>query len=61
MGFRDEDIAARCEGQCEFEYIECNLSCNPSDIDCLLDCGRALTDCVQGLNINDYHKCPNGF
>ena len=47
--FRDEDVAAKCETQCELEYVDCTLSC--SDTNCLIECGRALTDCVQGLSI----------
>ena len=50
--FRDEDIAANCEIQCELEYVDCTLSC--SDTNCLIDCGRALTDCVQVLNTYRY-------
>ena len=48
--FRDEDIAAKCEGQCELEYIDCTQSC--SDTNCLVECGRTLNDCINGLNIN---------
>ena len=70
--FRDEDVAAKCETQCEIEYVECTLSC--SNTNCLIECGRALTDCVQGSKIfnHEHHKniilldcpcninCPNG-
>ena len=48
--FSDEDIGAKCEEQCEFQYIDCTLSC--SDTNCLIECGRALTDCVQGFNFD---------
>ena len=48
LGFRDEEIAAKCEGQCEDQYVDCTLSC--SDTNCLIDCGRELTACVDGKN-----------
>ena len=54
--FRDQDIGARCEHQCETDYIDCSLAC--SDANCLLDCGRALNDCVQDCPCNN--NCPNG-
>ena len=43
---RDQETAAKCEGKCELEYVNCTLSC--SDTNCLIECGRALTNCVQG-------------
>ena len=54
--FRDEDVGAKCETQCELEYVDCTLSY--SDTNCLIDCGRALTDCVQGLFKVQYDQCP---
>ena len=44
--FRDEDIAAKCESQCELAYVECTSAC--FDSSCLMECGRALTDCTLG-------------
>ena len=44
--FRDEDIAAKCESQCELAYVECTSDC--FDSSCLMECGRALTDCTLG-------------
>ena len=58
--FRDEDIAAKCEGQCELAYVDCTLGC--SNTECLIECGRALTDCTLGLRfdpsntIDDFNK-----
>ena len=57
--FRDEDVGAKCETQCELEYVDCTLSC--SDTNCLIDCGRALTDCVQGLNMDECSIMNNHF
>ena len=48
--FRDEEIAAKCEGQCELQYIDCTQSC--SNTDCLVACERALNGCINGLKIN---------
>ena len=70
--FRDEDIGIRCEGQCEFQYIDCTQSC--SDTNCLVECGRTLNDCINGLSfcqiLSSYitflidcpcnFNCPNG-
>ena len=47
--FRDEDIAAKCEGQCELAYIDCTVAC--SNTNCLTECGRVFTDCVNGGNV----------
>ena len=72
MGFfRDGDIGVRCEGQCEFQYIDCTQSC--SDTNCLVECGRTLNDCINGLSfcqiLSSYIifldcpcnlNCPNG-
>ena len=58
--FRDEDIAAKCEGQCELAYVDCTMAC--SNTECLIECGRALTDCTLGLRfdpsntIDDFNK-----
>ena len=60
--FRDEDIAAKCEGQCELAYLDCTLSC--SDTNCIMECGRALTDCTQGQRVDPWNKeksIPNTF
>ena len=54
--FRDQDIGARCERQCETDYIDCTLAC--SDTNCLLDCGRTLNDCIQDCPCNT--NCPHG-
>ena len=47
--FRDENTAAKCEGQCELAYVDCTLSC--SDTNCLIECGRLFNDCVNGETI----------
>ena len=46
---RDEDLGNECEGQCEQEYVYCNISC--SDTNCLIDCGRDFNACVLGIDL----------
>ena len=55
---RDQDIADRCELNCETDYIDCTLDCN--DTNCLVTCGRILNDCINGkcnqsLHAIEYH------
>ena len=53
--FRDEVIAAKCEGQCDLAYVECTSACSTSN--CLMECGRALINCTEGWRFD----CSNAF
>ena len=54
--FRDEDVAAKCEEQCDMDYVGCTLSCQNSN--CLNECGRVLNDCLNDCPCNS--NCPDG-